>query len=177
MNSVIFSLGSNQGNKSNYLEKALEEIDLRIGKISKKSFVYETEPVGFVSFVYETEPVGFESNDSFLNACIEVKTILNPNEILAITQQIEIENGRSVKTLSGYTSRTLDIDIIFFNSLVLESETIQIPHPRYSERLFVLIPLCDIAPEWKDPTNTLTIKQLKDVCSDTSEMPKKIKPL
>ena len=165
MNSVIFSLGSNQGNKSNYLEKALEEIDLRIGKISKKSFVYETEPVGF------------ESNDSFLNACIEVKTILNPNEILAITQQIEIENGRSVKTLSGYTSRTLDIDIIFFNSLVLESETIQIPHPRYSERLFVLIPLCDIAPELKDPTNTLTIKQLKDVCSDTSEMPKKIKPL
>jgi 2-amino-4-hydroxy-6-hydroxymethyldihydropteridine diphosphokinase len=165
MNSVIFSLGSNQGNKSNYLEKALEEIDLRIGKISKKSFVYETEPIGF------------ESNDSFLNACIEVKTILNPNEILAITQQIEIENGRSVKTLSGYTSRTLDIDIIFFNSLVLESETIQIPHPRYSERLFVLIPLCDIAPEWKDPTNTLTIKQLKDVCSDTSEMPKKIKPL
>jgi len=165
MNSVIFSLGSNQGNKSNYLEKALEEIHLRIGKISKKSFIYETEPVGF------------ESNDSFLNACIEVKTILNPNEILAITQQIEIENGRSVKTLSGYTSRTLDIDIIFFNSLVLESETIQIPHPRYSERLFVLIPLCDIAPEWKDPTNTLTIKQLKDVCSDTSEMPKKIKPL
>ena len=165
MNSVIFSLGSNQGNKSNYLEKALEEIDLRIGKISKKSFVYETEPIGF------------ESNDSFLNACVEVQTILNPNEILAITQQIEIENGRSVKTLSGYTSRTLDIDIIFFNSLVLESETIQIPHPRYSERLFVLIPLCDIAPEWKDPTNTLTIKQLKDVCSDTSEMPKKIKPL
>lgn len=165
MNSVIFSLGSNQGNKSNYLEKALEEIHLRIGKISKKSFVYETEPVGF------------KSNDSFLNACIEVQTILNPNEILAITQQIEIENGRSVKTLSGYTSRTLDIDIIFFNSLVLESETIQIPHPRYSERLFVLIPLCDIAPEWKDPTNTLTIKQLKDVCSDTSEMPKKIKPL
>lgn len=165
MNSVIFSLGSNQGNKSNYLEKALEEIELRIGKISKKSFVYETEPIGF------------ESNDSFLNACVEVKTILNPNEILAITQQIEIENGRSVKTHSGYTSRTLDIDIIFFNSLVLESETIQIPHPRYSERLFVLIPLCDIAPEWKDPTNTLTIKQLKDVCSDTSEMPKKIKPL
>jgi 2-amino-4-hydroxy-6-hydroxymethyldihydropteridine diphosphokinase len=165
MNSVIFSLGSNQGNKSNYLEKALEEIDLRIGEISKKSFVYETEPIGF------------ESNDSFLNACIEVKTILNPNEILAITQQIEIENGRSVKTLSGYTSRTLDIDIIFFNSLVLESETIQIPHPRYSERLFVLIPLCDIAPELKDPTNALTIKQLKDVCSDTSEMPKKIKPL
>jgi 2-amino-4-hydroxy-6-hydroxymethyldihydropteridine diphosphokinase len=165
MNSVIFSLGSNQGNKSNYLEKALEEIDLRIGKISKKSFVYETEPIGF------------ESNDSFLNACVEVQTILNPNEILAITQQIEIENGRSIKTLSGYTSRTLDIDIIFFNSLVLESETIQIPHPRYSERLFVLIPLCDIAPEWKDPTNTLTIKQLKDVCSDTSEMPKKIKPL
>lgn len=165
MNSVIFSLGSNQGNKSNYLEKALEEIELRIGKISKKSFIYETEPIGF------------ESNDSFLNACVEVETILNPNEILAITQQIEIENGRSVKTLSGYTSRTLDIDIIFFNSLVLESETIQIPHPRYSERLFVLIPLCDIAPELKDPTNTLTIKQLKDVCSDTSEMPKKIKPL
>jgi 2-amino-4-hydroxy-6-hydroxymethyldihydropteridine diphosphokinase len=165
MNSVIFSLGSNQGNKSNYLEKAVVEIEQRIGKISQKSFVYETEPVGF------------ESNDSFLNACIEVNTILNPNEILSITQQIEIENGRSVKSLSGYTSRTLDIDIIFFNSLVLESETIQIPHPRYSERLFVLIPLCDIAPEWKDPTNTLTIKQLKDVCSDTSEMPKKIKPL
>ncbi len=165
MNSVIFSLGSNQGNKSNYLEKALEEIELRIGKISKKSFIYETEPLGF------------ESTDSFLNACIEVKTILNPNEILAITQQIEIENGRSVKSLSGYTSRTLDIDIIFFNSLVLESETIQIPHPRYSERLFVLIPLCDIAAELKDPTNALTIKQLKDVCSDTSELPKKIKPL
>jgi 2-amino-4-hydroxy-6-hydroxymethyldihydropteridine diphosphokinase len=165
MNSVIFSLGSNQGNKSNYLEKAVVEIEQRIGKISQKSFVYETEPVGF------------ESNDSFLNACIEVNTILNPNEILSITQQIEIENGRSVKSLSGYTSRTLDIDIIFFNSLVLESETIQIPHPRYSERLFVLIPLCDIVPDLKDPTNTLTIKQLKDVCSDTSEMPKKIKPL
>ena len=164
MNSVIFSLGSNQGNKSNYLEKAVVEIEQRIGKISQKSFVYETEPVGF------------ESNDSFLNACVEVNTILNPNEILSITQQIEIENGRSVKSLSGYTSRTLDIDIIFFNSLVLESETIQIPHPRYSERLFVLIPLCDIVPDLKDPTNTLTIKQLKAVCSDTSELPKKIKP-
>jgi 2-amino-4-hydroxy-6-hydroxymethyldihydropteridine diphosphokinase len=165
MNSVIFSLGSNQGNKSNYLEKALKEIEQRIGKISKRSFIYETEPVGF------------ESNDRFLNACIEVKTNLNPNEILAITQQIEIENGRSVKSLSAYASRTLDIDIIFFNSLVVKSETIQIPHPRYSERLFVLIPLCDIAPKFKDPTNALTIKQLKDVCSDTSELPKKIKTL
>ncbi len=165
MNSVIFSLGSNQGNKSNYLEKAVVEIEQRIGKISQKSFVYETEPVGF------------ESNDTFLNACIEVETILHPIEILAITQQIEIENGRLVKSRSGYASRTLDIDIIFFNSLIVKSETIQIPHPRYSERLFVLIPLYDIAPEFKDPTNGLTIKQLKDVCSDTSELPKKIKPL
>lgn len=165
MNSVIFSLGSNQGNKSNYLEKALAEIEQRIGIISKKSFIYETEPVGF------------ESNDSFLNACIEVKTILNPIEILAITQQIEFENGRLVKSLSGYASRTLDIDIIFFNALVLKSDTIQIPHPRYSERLFVLIPLCDIVPEFQDPRNALTITQLKSLCSDTSELPKKIKPL
>jgi 2-amino-4-hydroxy-6-hydroxymethyldihydropteridine diphosphokinase len=165
MNSVIFSLGSNQGNKSNYLEKAVVEIEQRIGKISQKSFVYETNPVGF------------ESNDNFLNACIEVKTNLHPIEILAITQQIEIENGRLVKSRSGYASRTLDIDIIFFNSLIVKSETIQIPHPRYSERLFVLMPLFDIAPEIKDPTNGLTIKQLKDVCSDTSGLPKKIKPL
>ncbi len=165
MNSVIFSLGSNQGNKTNYLEKAVVEIEQRIGKISLKSFIYETEPVGF------------ESNDSFLNACIEVETNLHPIEILAITQQIEIENGRLVKSRSGYASRTLDIDIIFFNSLIVKSETLQIPHPRYPERLFVLIPLCAIAPEFIDPTNGLTIKQLKDVCSDTSELPKKIRPL
>ncbi len=165
MNSVIFSLGSNQGDKSKYLQKALEEIEMRIGEISKKSYNYETEPVGF------------ESNDSFLNACIEVKTRLNPIEILSITQQIESENGRSLKSFSGYASRTLDIDIIFFNSLIVKSETIQIPHPRYTERLFVLIPLCDIAPKLKDPRNGLTIKQLKDVCSDTSVLPKKIMPV
>lgn len=165
MNSVIFSLGSNQGNKSNYLQKALTEIERRIGIITRKSFIYETEPLGF------------ESNDSFLNACIEVKTNLNPIEILAVTQQIELENGRLAKSLSGYASRTLDIDIIFFNALVLKSETIQIPHPRYSERLFVLIPLCDIVPEFQDPINAMTINQIKGVCSDTSELPKKIKPL
>ena len=165
MNSVIFSLGSNQGNKSNYLEIALAEIEQRIGEISTRSFVYETEPVGF------------ESNDSFLNACVEVKTNLNPIEVLAITQQIEIENGRLVKSLSGYTSRTLDIDIIFFNSLIIKSENLQIPHPRYFERLFVLMPLCDIISEFEDPTNALNIKQLKDLCPDKSELPKKIKPL
>ena len=165
MNSLILSIGSNQGDKSKYLEKSLEEIEKRIGKITKKSFIYETEPVGF------------ESNDSFLNACLEVKTNLNLTEIIAITQEIEKENGRMTKSISEYKSRTLDIDIIFFNSLSINTETLQIPHPRYTERLFVLIPLCDIISQFQDPVNGLTIEQLNVLCSDSSRLPKRIKQL
>lgn len=154
---AYLSLGSNLGDRIEILRQALAKLDQKAGKVVK------------VSPVYETEPVGFHSRDQFLNICIELHTSYGPFELLAITNEIEQELGRKREKNDVYESRTLDIDIIFFNDLTLETEALSLPHPRFRERLFVLIPLNDIAKDLVVPQFNMTIAEmLNNIRSDHS---------
>ncbi|MCL1937856.1 MAG: 2-amino-4-hydroxy-6-hydroxymethyldihydropteridine diphosphokinase [Candidatus Azobacteroides sp.] len=129
---VYLSLGSNLGDKNLNLLRAIGLIAERIGIFSA------------ISSVYETAPWGFESPHSFLNLVVRVETAYLPLDLLEITQQIEKDIGRTEKTVSGYQDRVIDIDIIFYDDWVYQSEQLTLPHPRYKERPFVLEPLKEI---------------------------------
>jgi 2-amino-4-hydroxy-6-hydroxymethyldihydropteridine diphosphokinase len=156
---AYLSLGSNQGKRLQTIEAAYALIEERIGQIQR------------TSQVYSTPPVGFESEEDFLNTCIIVRTDLNPTETLSTLHIIEKELGRiRPKDAIGYSSRTIDIDIILFDQQIIDTKTLKIPHPRYSERLFVLVPLSEIAAKILDPFQNKTIKQLKQDCIDESTL-------
>jgi 2-amino-4-hydroxy-6-hydroxymethyldihydropteridine diphosphokinase len=159
MHNVILSLGSNLGNRINNLNFALEAINEKIGKILS------------ISSIYETEPFGFQSNNTFLNLCIFIETALNPSDILNLTQKIEHDAGRKKKSKNSvYHSRTLDIDIISIDDLCFETETLTIPHPHFSKRKFVLIPMLEICPNFKIGKTKKTIAQIIMECRDESSV-------
>lgn len=134
MATVYLGLGTNLGDKEANLRTAIYKLQERIGKqISLSSF-------------YETAPWGFESDHSFLNAAIGLETSLSPIEILHITQEIEKELGRTKKSVNGsYSDRLIDIDILLYDTLVLQTPELTIPHPLMTERDFVMNPLIEIA--------------------------------
>jgi len=133
---VFLGLGSNLGNKAQYLNAAKDAIKQEIGEIITQS-----------SF-YETKAVGFEGN-SFINQVIKVQTTLSPENLLQKTQKIEKKLGRIKKSIikNGvlvYANRTIDIDILLYDDLQMDTETLTIPHPRMHEREFVMKPLREI---------------------------------
>jgi 2-amino-4-hydroxy-6-hydroxymethyldihydropteridine diphosphokinase len=130
---LIIAFGSNLGNRENNIQKAISEIEKRIGKIQK------------VSSLLSSEPSGFESSNEFLNGCLLAKTTLSATEVLNILKQIESELGRATKTLDVYQDRPIDLDILFFGEEVINYSDLTIPHPRYRKREFVLNPLHEIA--------------------------------
>ena len=131
---VYLSLGTNLGDKFRNLQDALDEIALRVGTVEKVS-----------SFI-ETEPLGFESENTFLNAVCRVVTSLSPLELLEITQQIERTLGRKRKTLVAgvYSDREIDIDILLYDDLQMDTPELTIPHPRMWQRAFVVDPLREL---------------------------------
>ena len=143
---IILALGSNLGNREENLSKSISLIEKNIGKVTK------------ISKYYENEPVGFDSKNSFINLCIKVETSKEPLEILNEVKSIEKSLGRK-KTKKEYEDRPLDVDIILFNDFNMTSEDLIIPHPRYTSRPFVLVPMCDIG-DYIDPNVFLTCKQL-----------------
>ena len=159
MNQLILSLGSNIKSRSLSIIKACQMISIDIGTISK------------VSKVYSTPPLGLKSEISFLNCCILVETTLTPNEVLLGTQKIEKTLGRTQKsTGKTYASRTIDIDLVFFNKQQIHSPELVIPHVLFRERKFVLEPLNDLVNNYIDPISHLTVKQLLDNCKDNSTL-------
>jgi 2-amino-4-hydroxy-6-hydroxymethyldihydropteridine diphosphokinase len=144
-NTVYFSLGSNLGNRLCNLENALAAIKKSIGNIIS------------CSSVYSTEAVGFDTDADFLNICVNCDTKQNPEEVLTNIGIIENELGRVRNKLERYSSRTIDIDIIFFSDCIIQRNNLQIPHSEYQNRLFVLLPLIEIGPELKDPRNNQLI--------------------
>ena len=133
MHTVYLSLGTNLGYKEQNLLSAIKEIERRIG------------PVRAQSAFLATEPWGFESENTFLNAAVRVETELSPNALLRITQQIEREMGRTEKSTGGkYHDRIIDIDILLYDDLHINTKKLTIPHPHMYERDFVLIPLKEI---------------------------------
>lgn len=149
MATVYLGLGTNLGNKEANLRTAIYKLQERIGKqVSLSSF-------------YETAPWGFESDHSFLNAAIGLETILSPIEILHITQEIEKELGRTKKSVNGsYSDRLIDIDILLYDNLVLQTPELTIPHPLMTERDFVMNPLIEIAGNVIHPTRQKTLSEL-----------------
>lgn len=149
MATVYLGLGTNLGNKQANLRTAIYKLRERIGKqVSLSSF-------------YETAPWGFESDHSFLNAAIGLETSLSPIEILHITQEIEKELGRTKKSVNGsYSDRLIDIDILLYDTLVLQTPELTIPHPLMTERDFVMKPLIEIAGNVIHPTRQKTLSEL-----------------
>ena len=149
MATVYLGLGTNLGDKEANLRTAIYKLQERIGKqVSLSSF-------------YETAPWGFESNHSFLNAAIGLETSLSPIEILHITQEIEKELGRTKKSVNGsYSDRLIDIDILLYDTLVLQTPELTIPHPLMTERDFVMKPLIEIAGNVIHPTRQKTLSEL-----------------
>ena len=142
---VYLGLGSNLGNKKNNILNSLSIMEEKIDIVT-------------VSSLYSTEPWGFKEQPIFLNAACEAKTTLGPLDLLAYLKSIEILFGRTPSFSNG--PRVLDIDILFYGNEVLNAPTLTIPHPRLSERMFVLAPLAEIAPTLLHPTLEKTISEL-----------------
>lgn len=119
-----------------------------------------------VSNVYETDPWGFESSSKFLNSAVKVITRLDPLALLKKLQEIEEKLGR-VRRLDRYSSRTIDIDILFYGSRIIRKKMLKVPHPNIAERRFVLVPLCDIEPEGVHPVLKKTFSDLLAECADS----------
>jgi 2-amino-4-hydroxy-6-hydroxymethyldihydropteridine diphosphokinase len=151
-------LGSNQGKRLELLEQAKKSLQL-----------FDIEIVT-QSSICESEPWGFEAEQNFLNQVLQVKTNFSPQELLQKTQMVEDKLGRIRTANSGYTSRTIDVDILFYGSEIINSATLTIPHPRLHLRRFTLAPLAEVAPDFIHPVLKKSIKTLLAECEDESEV-------
>lgn len=144
---VYLSLGSNIGNKRKNLLEAIRKIgELENTKVVKSSTILETEPFGYLE------------QDNFLNACLEVKTLMTAQEFLKEILQIELDMGRVREIKWG--PRIIDIDILFYDKEIIEEDNLAVPHPWICEREFVLDPLSEIAPNYIHPLEKKTITML-----------------
>lgn len=154
---VILSLGSNLGNREENLRQAMLLLQKYCGKINK------------IASLYQSEPFGFSAESDFLNTCISLTTRLSVYEVLNKIQLIERELGRTEKSENGaYKSRVIDIDIIFYGSEIYENETLKVPHSEYTKRLFVLLPLNEIATDLRDPLSGKSVRAILTACIDES---------
>jgi 2-amino-4-hydroxy-6-hydroxymethyldihydropteridine diphosphokinase len=151
---VYLSGGSNLGDRKANLKSATDALR-KAGIVVRR-----------VSSVYETEPVGFLSQPWFLNIAVAIETRLSPSELLTCCQDIEKLHGR-VRSFPG-APRVLDLDILLYEDLIIDSPSLQIPHPRMTERRFVLEPLAQIAPDAVHPGLKKTILSLLASCRGNS---------
>ena len=150
---LILSLGSNIGDRKKNLELAISKIKVLVGRHIKSSSIYETEPWGYAG------------QRAFYNLVAAFHTNLLPPEILERIQTIEKELGR-IRQENQYAERTIDIDILFYGSLIVDNKKLTIPHPKIAERKFVLVPLYEISPDFIHPVVGCSIKELLEKCND-----------
>lgn len=149
-------MGSNLGDRTLYLQQARESINRQVGTLTRSSKVYETAAWG------KTD------QPNFLNQVLEVQTALTPEEVLQRINAIEQELGRVRHEHWG--ARFIDIDILFYDDLVLQTQRLTIPHPQLHLRRFTLLPLAELAPELKHQVLGKSINQLLQECPDKLEV-------
>lgn len=142
---VYIALGTNLGNRLENLKNAVNSLPPEV-RIIKASPVYETPPWGYLD------------QADFLNQVLETETDLAPHELLAYLKRLENQIGR--KKSFKYGPRLIDLDILFYDDLILETTNLSIPHPRIHERAFVLVPLADLNPDIRHPGSGLTVQEL-----------------
>ena len=148
MAECAIALGSNQGNSLDILERSLNVLNLIPGIILKQT-----------SSWYQTKPVGTpQPQPDYLNGCALLSAEQTPEELLAILQATEIQFGRTSK--GTLQARTLDLDLLLYEDVILNTSELTIPHLRLNERAFVLVPLAEIAPDWVEPRSGNKIAQL-----------------
>jgi len=153
---VYFSLGSNIGDRQSNLINCIKLIEEKAGNINLVSSIYKNSAQGF-------------DGDYFYNLCLEITTSKNPQQILSIILKIEKDMGRKIRDSKNYESRIIDIDIILFDDLVLAEKNLKIPHPKFHERNFVLLPLIEINNQLINPkTNISAEDYLKNISPDNS---------
>ncbi len=157
MNEVYLGIGGNLGNRLQNIRIAINLISERIALPEKTSSVFMSEPWGFQHAKY------------FTNAVVKLSTTKSEDEIFKITTGIELEMKR-VRSNSGYQGRTMDIDILFYGNKIIESKALAVPHPKIQERLFVLMPMAEIAGDFIHPVFNKTINELLETCPDTGKI-------
>ncbi len=160
---IFIGLGSNEGNSIQILRDAYLDLKKNVGYLMESSSIYETAPWGF------------ESTNSFLNAVLKFETNHTPEEIMNILQYLESKAGRKRNDSENYSDRTLDLDLLYYDNLISDKEELILPHPRISERLFVLKPMVEIGAEWIDARHEKSMKQLLEETEDISEIEKSSK--
>ena len=155
---VYLSLGSNLGDRVGYLQQATSLLNAseKINVVATSSF-------------YESEPWLMNSENWFVNAVIQISTTFTPEELLSECQRIENQLGRKRIVTGVYTDRTLDIDILFYDDLIINTERLTIPHRNFCKRAFVLVPMLEIAQDFIHPVYKKTVMELYEE-SENPEM-------
>lgn len=143
MSTALIGLGSNLGDRIHYLRQACEQLD-----------THPAVSVVTVSPLYETPPIG-PPQGTFLNAVIRIKTSLSPISLLRLCQEIERAGKR--KRGVHWGPRTIDLDLLDFDGMVIDTAQLRLPHPGIADRLFVLVPLADVAPDWRHPVTNESV--------------------
>ena len=149
---AYIGLGGNVGDARSYIEKATEELK-KLGKLHA------------TSSLYRTEPVGLPNQGWFLNAAVVLETTFLPEDLLQKFKKIEKELGRTPTSQSG--PREIDLDLLLYDEMVMQTKTLTVPHPRMHERAFVLLPLSEIAPEVTHPLLKKTIVEILATIANT----------
>ena len=159
MNKVVLLLGSNLGDSQLLFQQVISLIDERLGKLEIQSALYQSPPWGF------------EHENDFLNQVLILETDLAAGEILQTCLQIEVDIGRK-RTTQVYGARRIDIDVLFVNDEVVDTESLVLPHPRLHLRKFTLLPLLELIPDYVHPKLQKSIQELLVACEDNSEVRK-----
>ena len=154
---VLISLGSNKGAREKNVEKAIALIQKDLGQILAVSPLYETSSWGY-------------DDDPYLNNAICLVTELSPLEMMDALLKIELDLGRKRTDTQNYQARTIDLDIVLIEGVVVDHPKLQVPHPRMNLRKFVLQPLSDIAPDWIHETEQISISDLLLKCEDQADL-------
>lgn len=147
---IFLCLGTNMGDRTRHLEDAIDSLPPSVSDIQRSS-------------IYETIPIGYTEQKEFLNQVLKAETELSPFELLNHVKIIETKMGRTPTFRFG--PRPIDVDILFYDDLVLDTPKLTIPHPRMPDRAFALVPMVEIAPDWIHPVFQKTVHEMLEAIS------------